>query len=96
MGSKLTAAVTEIAGMANVRYANQFVMAVVEGIGWLSAAATFGAYSRWPRLAGSTVSTPLQTWASSETTSRMQRGAWGCCPNSRAEHVASFVFFSQI
>lgn len=35
-GSKLTAAVTEIADMANVRYANQFVMAVVDGIGWLS------------------------------------------------------------
>lgn len=35
-GSKLTAAVTEIADIANVRYANQFVMAVVDGIGWLS------------------------------------------------------------
>lgn len=35
-GSKLTAAVTEIADMANVRYANQFVLAVVDGIGWLS------------------------------------------------------------
>jgi hypothetical protein len=34
-GSKLTAAVSEVAEMANVRYAQQYVFAVVDGIGWL-------------------------------------------------------------
>lgn len=33
-GSKLTAAVTEVQDMANVRYADQYVFAVVDGIGW--------------------------------------------------------------
>ena len=35
-GSKLTAAVTEVTEMANVRYAHQYVLAVVDGIGWLN------------------------------------------------------------
>lgn len=35
-GSKLTAAVSEVTEMANVRFAQQYVMAVVDGIGWLS------------------------------------------------------------
>lgn len=35
-GSKLTAAVTEVQDMANVRYSNQYVYAVVDGIGWAS------------------------------------------------------------
>jgi hypothetical protein len=33
-GSKLTDAVREIEEMANVRLANQFTMAAVDGIGW--------------------------------------------------------------
>lgn len=35
-GSKLTAAVAEVTEMANVRYAHQYVLAVVDGIGWLN------------------------------------------------------------
>lgn len=35
-GSKLTSAVSEVTEMANVRFAQQYVMAVVDGIGWLS------------------------------------------------------------
>lgn len=35
-GSKLTAAVTEVMDMANVSFAHQYVLAVVDGIGWLS------------------------------------------------------------
>ncbi len=35
-GSKLTAAVSEVTEMANVRFAQQYVLAVVDGIGWLS------------------------------------------------------------
>lgn len=35
-GSKLTAAVSEVTEMANVRFAHQYVMAIVDGIGWLS------------------------------------------------------------
>lgn len=35
-GSKLTAAVTEVEMMAGVRYADQYVFAVVDGIGWNS------------------------------------------------------------
>lgn len=35
-GSKLTAAVTEVQDMAQVRYAHQYVFAVVDGIGWRS------------------------------------------------------------
>lgn len=33
-GSKLTAAVTEVQTMAEVRYASQYVFAIVDGIGW--------------------------------------------------------------
>lgn len=33
-GSKLTAAVAEVQDMANVRYADQWVFAVVDGMGW--------------------------------------------------------------
>jgi hypothetical protein len=33
-GSKLTAAVTEVQDMAGVRFADQYVFAVVDGIGW--------------------------------------------------------------
>ena len=35
-GSKLTAAVTEVMDMAGVSFAHQYVLAVVDGIGWLS------------------------------------------------------------
>ncbi|MEV6283276.1 hypothetical protein [Kribbella sp. NPDC051770] len=35
-GSKLTAAVSEVTEMANVRFAHQYILAVVDGIGWLS------------------------------------------------------------
>ena len=35
-GSKLTAAVSEVTEMANVSFAHQYVLAVVDGIGWLS------------------------------------------------------------
>lgn len=35
-GSKLTAAVTEVQEMAQVRFAHQYVFAVVDGIGWRS------------------------------------------------------------
>jgi hypothetical protein len=37
-GSKMTAAVSEVKDMAEVRLARQYVMAVVDGIGWLSRA----------------------------------------------------------
>lgn len=35
-GSKLTAAVSEVTEMANVSFAHQYVLAVVDGIGWLN------------------------------------------------------------
>jgi len=35
-GSKLTAAVTEVEAMAQVRYADQYVFGIVDGIGWNS------------------------------------------------------------
>lgn len=35
-GSKLTAAVSEVTEMANVHFARQYLMGVVDGIGWIS------------------------------------------------------------
>ncbi|HSV68277.1 MAG TPA: hypothetical protein VLJ59_20610 [Mycobacteriales bacterium] len=49
-GSKLTAAVSEVTEMANVRFAHQYVFAVVDGIGWLR---RMGDFRRMYALSGS-------------------------------------------